>query len=82
MPSEALGLFFSAEATATRRADPFTRFRTLEFAATFGDGVYIQAGDRRQTAITTAPQFLRLQSHIESPLVFIESAQKEIHLRV
>jgi hypothetical protein len=54
----------------------------LQFAATGSNGVYTQASNLREHAITPVAQALRFETDIQTPLVFIERADQEINVRV
>jgi hypothetical protein len=54
----------------------------LQFAAPRGNGVYTQASNVREQAITTVTKALGFETDIQTPLVFIERADQEINVRV
>lgn len=66
--------FFQPVATTTGRTNALGRLGFLQFAATSGNGVYTQASNLREQAITTVTKALRFETHIQTPLVFIERA--------
>jgi hypothetical protein len=54
----------------------------VQFAAPRGDGVDTQPSNLRERAITTVTKALRLETDVQTPLVFIERADQEIDVRV
>jgi hypothetical protein len=78
-----MGLFFNRKSPAPGlpnsidwAADQFF----IQFASPTPDGFHIHSGDERQEAIATVTRFLGLQRYVPAPLLFVQAAQKDIHL--
>lgn len=74
------GLFFNWPTTTAQSADTICRFSTFQVMTTLGNRIYTQARDDGQLAVTTMPKFLRFQPDIQPTLMFVEGAQKKVHV--
>ena len=56
------------------------RFRSFQVVTTLCNRIRTQARDDGQLAVATMPKFLRFQTDIQSALMFVQGAQKKVHL--
>jgi hypothetical protein len=52
----------------------------IQFASPTPDGLRIQAGNECQEAIATVTHLLGLQGDVPAALLFVQAAQKDVHL--
>ena len=50
-----------------------------EFVPATPDGVDVEAGDEGQEAVPAVPDLEGLQGHVPSALLFVESAEEQVH---
>lgn len=78
-----MGLFFNRRPPASGLPNAFAGAAGelfIQFASPTPDGFYIQAGNECQEAIATVTHLLGLQCDVPAALLFVQAAQKDIHL--
>jgi hypothetical protein len=75
-----LGLFFNWDTAPAGRSDAARRFSLFQFATTFRNRINIHAGDESQLFVATVAKLSRFQTDIQPSLMFIQRAQKKVHL--
>ena len=78
-----MGLFFNRKPPAPCLPNSFDRATgqfVIQFSSPATDGFYIHSGDLRQEAIATVTYLLGLQRCKPAPLLFVQSAKKNVHL--
>jgi hypothetical protein len=74
------GLFFNWDTSTARRSDAVRRFSLFQFVTTFRNRIDIYACDESQLFVATMSKLLRFQTDIQPSLMFIQRAQKKVHL--
>jgi hypothetical protein len=83
MLSGARDLFFSGNSPATFVAhtiDGTVEQFCIQLTSSTADGLHIHPGDLRQQRITAMADLFGLQGHEPAPLLFVQAAEKYIHL--
>lgn len=78
-----MGLFFNRRSPAPGLSNAFTGAVDelfIQFSSPTPDGFHIQAGNECQKTIATATHLLGLQRYVPAALLFIQAAQKDVHL--
>lgn len=74
------GLFFNWDTSPAGRSDAVRRFSLFQFVTTLRNRINIHAGDESQLLVATVSKLFRFQTDIQPSLMFIQRAQKKVHL--
>ena len=75
-----VGSFFNWDTSPAGRSDAVRRFGLFQFVTTFRNRIHIHAGDESQLFVATVSKLFRFQTDIQPSLMFIQRAQKKVHL--